>query len=207
MISNCNNCKIEVKSKGKWIKKYCNECGQKIRSERMKQNNPMKNLKSRIKISLKNKGKTHICSKETKRKISLGNTGKIRSEEVKQRISNTVTKTMKERFDKYPFLHPNRILASRNRRTFIEKVMKQELEKNNIQFEEQKRIGRRYADFCINDLIVECDGERFHDKIEDRKRDLELQLQGYRILHFKANDITYNTQKCIDILINNLIKI
>lgn len=53
------------------------------------------------KISVAHTGKTHFMSEETKRKISIGNKGKPKSEEHKQRISETKNQDVGKRFWSY----------------------------------------------------------------------------------------------------------
>ena len=59
-------------------------------------------------------------------------------------------------------------------------------------------------------LIVECDGHEFHEKTKDQvekrnKRDYNLKMQGFDILHFSGSEIYKDpvgcARKCIDYII------
>jgi len=90
-------------------------------------------------------------------------------------------------------------------RTDIEILMANGLEKKHIDFVEQFPIRCKYgyiADFYLpnSKIIVECDGEYYHKKgnDKDRKRDGFLKKQGYKILRFRGNDIRNNLDSCIN---------
>ena len=75
--------KISQSLKGrKMSKEFCEKT-----SKRMKENNPMKNKETAKKVSEKQKGK--IMSKEAREKISAANNGKVLSEETKRKISES----------------------------------------------------------------------------------------------------------------------
>jgi very-short-patch-repair endonuclease len=66
--------------------------------------------------------------------------------------------------------------------------------------------GRYRADFAIttphgNKIIVECDGHDFHEKSKeqaarDKKRDRDMQLEGWRVLRFTGSEIFRNANGC-----------
>lgn len=50
-------------------------------------------------------------------------------------------------------------------------------------------------------LIIECDGHDFHEKTKqqaqrDKERDRNLQLAGYRVIHFTGSEIFKDPRKC-----------
>ncbi len=58
-------------------------------------------------------------------------------------------------------------------------------------------IGRRKADGkgdCL--VVVECDGQRYHDPDEDAKRDRFIQIQGAAILRFTGSEINRHPARC-----------
>lgn len=62
-----------------------------------------------------------------------------------------------------------------------------------IPFEQQKQIGRRWADFWIEELaaVVEIDGAAFHsDEEAESRRDAELMANGAgAVLHIRAIEV------------------
>lgn len=89
----------------------------------------------------------------------------------------------------FPETHPNRRLAgNRNKMTYPEKVAFDFLVENNIQFEHQKQIDRYFVDFNINNIIIEIDGARWHDKEKDAIRDRELEKLGYTIFRIDTKE-------------------
>lgn len=89
----------------------------------------------------------------------------------------------------HPELHPNRILASNRKSwTYPEKVAGEWLDKNNIQYERNKKIDIFYPDFVIGSMIIEIDGKRWHDKQRDDLRDKRLNELGYIVYRIDAKE-------------------
>ncbi|HEX7757975.1 MAG TPA: endonuclease domain-containing protein [Caulobacteraceae bacterium] len=61
----------------------------------------------------------------------------------------------------------------------------------DMKFRRQVPIGRFVADFvCLRHrLIVEADGEYFHDPVRDALRDEWLNAEGFRVLRFTEGQI------------------
>jgi len=101
-----------------------------------------------------------------------------------------------------------------NSSTAIELILKEALEKEQIEYKEQYLIytGGKFstakycADFYINinniKLLIECDGYTYHSGnikvIKDYKRDLWLKQHNYIVLHFSTNEIKYELKYVID---------
>ena len=92
-------------------------------------------------------------------------------------------------------------------KTNIERAMKGELEKQNIEFVEQYPIRCKYGyivDFFLPkyNLIVECDGEVWHKEgnSHDRKRDFYLKKRGFIILRFKGKEILNDIKECVNVI-------
>lgn len=89
--------------------------------------------------------------------------------------------------------------------TPIEKIFKDKLIERNISFKPQVKLGRFYVDFLLeinnSNIIVECDGREYHDKVKDNNRDKELKKEGYKIYRFSGSRIFNNCDKCIDEII------
>lgn len=88
-------------------------------------------------------------------------------------------------------------------RTDIEIIMANALEKNNITFVEQYPIRCKYgyiADFYLPDfkIIIECDGEQFHNKKRDNKRDAILRKLEYKIIRFSGTEIRTDINTCLN---------
>ncbi len=85
--------------------------------------------------------------------------------------------------------------------TPIEHILKEALEKENISFTPQVKLGRFYVDFLVGynnqKVIVECDGREYHNPHRDKERDKELSKEGYKILHFTGSEIYNNIDSCI----------
>ncbi|MFO7881170.1 MAG: DUF559 domain-containing protein [Kosmotogaceae bacterium] len=127
--------------------------------------------------------------------------------EIRKLISMRMTKYIKDNPEKML----NRILR-RNHMTSIERRMKKILDKNNLSYKYNYYVktnkSYRFPDFLIQNLIIECDGSRFHnDKKKESARDRELIEQGYYLLHFSEGKINNNpevVEKCILKRLNQL---
>lgn len=94
-------------------------------------------------------------------------------------------------------------------RTDIEVLMADALKENNIEFVEQFPIRCKYgyiADFYLPDkrIIIETDGEQFHDKKRDNKRDAVLRKMGYKILRFTGTQVRTDLSSCISKVMGEL---
>ena len=102
--------------------------------------------------------------------------------------------------------------------TYIEKLLKEALLKENIPFEEQYCIysGERFrfvkyvGDFYIQSpkarLIVECDGFTYHATHirKQKERDKWLSTLGYKVLHFSTKQLKYEMSDVIGCIKANL---
>jgi very-short-patch-repair endonuclease len=88
-----------------------------------------------------------------------------------------------------PESHPNRRLAGNKKKmTYPEKIAADWLDRNHISYEHNKRISRYYPDFTIGNIIVEIDGEYWHNEEKDRIRDKKLNDLGYTVYRIKAKE-------------------
>ena len=79
-------------------------------------------------------------------------------------------------------------------RTGIEEKVYKVLVDNGFEFEEQKRIGGFWVDFLIQpNLVIECDGEYWHNKTEIVERDMRknryLTENGYKLFRITGKKI------------------
>jgi very-short-patch-repair endonuclease len=95
----------------------------------------------------------------------------------------------KQRHANDPNTHPNRLLAgNRNRWTYPERVAAEWFDANKIVYERNKKVGKFYPDFVIGNIIVEIDGERWHDTAKDAIRDSNLNDLGYVVHRIKSKE-------------------
>ena len=88
-------------------------------------------------------------------------------------------------------------------KTDIEQLMFNSLKENNINFVSEFPIRCKYGyivDFAIPEikLIIEVDGEVWHDKEHDRKRDGYLKQNDWKVLRFKGKKVENDINDCIN---------
>jgi very-short-patch-repair endonuclease len=65
--------------------------------------------------------------------------------------------------------------------------------------------GRRFVDLLVGDrLIVEADGEAFHDPAQDAVRDAFFQALGYVVLRFSYEEIVFHLDEVLDRIVDAL---
>jgi very-short-patch-repair endonuclease len=77
-----------------------------------------------------------------------------------------------------------------------------------FKFARQESIGRYYVDFLCRDrhLIVELDGGQHSESTQDRQRDTELCVLGYRVIRIWNNDVIDNLDGVLQMLLSELEK-
>jgi len=86
----------------------------------------------------------------------------------------------------------------------LEDTLKQALEKRNIHFVTQEKIGKYRVDFFFPQarLVVEADGKEYHSTEEQRLKDFERQCEimrrGYALLRFRGTEIYQDVEGCLD---------
>ena len=74
--------------------------------------------------------------------------------------------------------------------TPIERRLAGLMNKNGVKFRAQVPVGKYFADFVIGEkLIVECDGEAWHDPEKDQSRDTDLAALGFQTLRVSGRAI------------------
>jgi len=82
--------------------------------------------------------------------------------------------------------------------TPIERQLAKLMRKNRIEFKAQVPVGRYFADFLIGEkLVVECDGEAWHDPEIDQKRDADLFALGFRTLRITGRAINNDPKSSV----------
>lgn len=95
----------------------------------------------------------------------------------------------KEMHKNNPETHPNRRLANnRKKMSYPEKLAFDFLSNKGLLFEHNPKVGKYYPDFVIGNLIIEIDGERWHNKDKDVIRDKELESLGYKIYRISTKE-------------------
>ena len=97
----------------------------------------------------------------------------------------------KKLYLEHPEKHPNRILANnKTKMSYPEKIAYDFLVENSIKFEHQFQVECYFVDFYLNDfdLIIEIDGEYWHDKEHDDIRDAVIMKKYKNILRIKAKE-------------------
>jgi len=87
-------------------------------------------------------------------------------------------------------------LACSSANTIIERIMETFLIQNNIPYEKEFILEGAAFDFKIGNLLIECDGNYWHNYPKGTKRDLEknkiAERNGFNILRFWESQIKNN---------------
>ncbi len=151
------------------------------------------------KISIIHKGKKH--SEETKRKMSEAHKGRMFSKETCRKISLALKKGYASGVIKINY-------NKKSKDTSIEILIENELKKNNFNYEKQKHIKDvGIVDFFLPEynIIIECDGDYWHNRPEAKKKDIQrdfisMFLYQYKTIRFWENEINNSLEKCIKII-------
>ncbi len=158
--------------------------------------------KRRMSIAHKGKKGTNLgrkFSEEAKRKMGIGQIGRKHSEETKRKMSL---------IRKEGYATGRIKIHKRYFNTSIELTIKNELEKKNIKYEKQKYLKNvGFVDFFLSDsnIIIECDGNYFHNlegaQQKDSNRDLRASFNGYKTVRLWEYEINESPKKCIEKII------
>jgi very-short-patch-repair endonuclease len=86
--------------------------------------------------------------------------------------------------------------------TYPEKVAYDWFVGKKIHFQHNQKVDRYYPDFVVGTkVIIEIDGEYWHDDANDNKRDSVLASLGYTIYRIKAKE---NIEKRLEEIFNNM---
>lgn len=155
---------------------------------------------------------SYACQHEAKRRI----TGKEHPLFLEKKVvkcqwcgKEFKVKPCKEHEAKYcsRFCVGSAITASQGgRKSSLELIVKNELDMLNIDYIEQKRLGKYLVDFYLPsaNVVIEADGDYWHNRPERKQKDIKkdqyLISRGYKVLRFKEQDIKNNIQKCMNLL-------
>ena len=91
----------------------------------------------------------------------------------------------------------------------LELRMKNILDRNNIEYEQQFRVERKFADFRVGNVLIECDGLYFHSELfkeknyHKEKRELYIE-HGFSPLFFREDEIRDKEHIVESIILNKL---
>lgn len=189
----CNYCGSERKSHNSWRnhERLCKENPNKQESNFKKYN---KNREGPW-----NKGLTKDTDDRVRQNASrVSNAMKgitprfIWTEELRKEQSERKKNLYKE----FPEKHPNRKLANnKSKMSYPEKIAYEWFVNKDIEFSHNKKIDKFYPDFVIGSIIVEIDGEYWHDMEKDKIRDSILNSLGYIVYRIKSKE---NIQKRLE---------
>jgi very-short-patch-repair endonuclease len=184
-------------------------------------------LETRMKIGLAHTGCKHNA--EAKKKMSLSQTGRKRSPETKKKISlfhtglrhsiktkKKMSLTRKQFLNIHPEaleamlhqLHQARVKASQSKQaTKIELLIQEVLEQIGVVFRTQEFFKFKHqwclADFYLPELnlVIECDGDYWHNLPENKKRDREKNLLykqlDLKLIRLREQDILLNSVQAL----------
>lgn len=106
----------------------------------------------------------------------------------------------KKLHEENPESHPNRRLAkNKGKWTKPERLAAEWLNSHNIDYEFNKKIDIYYPDFAITgtNILIEIDGEYWHDKDKDAVRDTRLLNLGYTVYRIDSQSNIANELETI----------
>ena len=85
-------------------------------------------------------------------------------------------------------------------KTNIEEKIEQAFKEHNIKYEYEYSIGPYSADFYLQgiDILVEADGDFWHQDSMNEEREDFLENEGYDVLHFTGTEIKKDVGSCIE---------
>lgn len=121
--------------------------------------------------------------------LSISKKGKTPKVEWTEERRKEQSERKKKLYQECPEKHPNRKLsANKGKWTYPEKIAGEWFDRNNLLYERNKKVDRFYPDFVLGNIIVEIDGEYWHDQERDNERDKKLSELGYTIYRIKAKE-------------------
>lgn len=133
------------------------------------------------------------------------NVGIPTSEKTKLKISESMKKYLDNNPDKVPYLLNHYSKGE----SFPEAYFRECFESNNIEFEQEKRIGRYSLDFYINNFDIEIDGEQHYtdEKIilSDIKRDKFLLNENIKTIRIRWSEFQRKNKIEKELFVKDLI--
>lgn len=160
--------------------------------------------------------RAHPLTAEQQQQASTSRTGLKRSSATRARMSKSrlaywENMSPAERARRREQFLQRMPMRPRFRRTNIERMIAQELDANDIQYEwNAPLLGRFCVDFLLRDypIVIECDGEYWHSLPETQKRDeaknVAVVAAGYTLFRFSEREIRHDAKACIERVVNVL---
>lgn len=202
----CKFCGKILSKKGASHQLFCKE--NPYRKDRSGEKNPMfgkTHQASNHFIKAKESGEKIFHSLETKEKLRERASKRRLTEEEKKKISEARKKYLLENPDKVPYR-----LNHSSKESYAELTFRNLLEKNEISgWTQEYPMSIYQLDFAFVEkkIDVEIDGNTHlaeNVKEIDKKRDLYVKDQGWKVLRIKASDLKRDPQKCLESLQNML---
>ncbi len=135
-----------------------------------------------------------------------GKKNPVHKKGVKEKIRKTLLQTYKDHPEILENRKPAGINQFSNNLTSIEEPIANLLEKFGIPYEHNVRVGRFFPDFIINNnIIIECDGEYWHQDTEkEERRDKYLLERGFQVFHLMGKEIMQNAELALMSVLDQL---
>ena len=151
--------------------------------------------------------KNRVKSKEEKDKIGLATSERFKDPVFRKKHQEATTKANRENWKKPEYRKKAlKYWRPKNKDTKIERLIKEELKRRNIIFEQNVSFPEFHTipDFYIPALktVIYCDGSYWHSSLErqiaDGKQVRELKEASYIVHRLREQDILENPGKCLD---------
>lgn len=194
----CNNCNKEFKSLKSDKSKFCSRsCSAKVvnlgREVKKSQRDKMSKLMIyRYSLLKRERPNCKICGNKCKSLINTYCSKECVKNDNEYRKAHS--ERMKQRFIDFPELHPNRLCAGIKEsypEKFLTDYVCEKGLKENIDFHKQYKIDSYYVDFYFpkSNIVVEVDGERWHDPECEREILRENKIKAnFKLYRFKVKN-------------------
>lgn len=199
---------VQEKRKQTMLRKYNVEHALQNTESLNKAKQTTKSKYGEVSYSQSSEGREHL------RKIAL-ETGRTHiyngnsMQEIAEKLGKAYS-TIQAQIKYYGFEHFDKV-KTRGTLNLVEAAFKEQLTHQGWSFLTQKKIGRYFVDFTIdNKVIVEVDGLFWHsdrilkDKTYSVKRKAFLENEGYKVLIFREDEVQNQTQIVLSIIAHNL---
>lgn len=174
----------------KFCSKECKNHNSHRNHERLCRDNPNRQLSNfRFNTVTWNKGLTKEDPRVAKyaKGISESTKGRPNTTVWTDEMRKQKSEWRKQYHKDHPDAHPNRKLAgNRGKMSYPERVAFDWLTTKGVAFLHQKKIGEYYPDFVVGNLIIEIDGEYWHNPTVDAEKDKMFNSLGYTVKRIKA---------------------
>jgi len=117
--------------------------------------------------------------------------------------------TVQAQIKRYGYEHFDKV-RTRGTLNMVESLLLSKFIQQGWDTEQQKKIGKYFADFVINKVIIEVDGLFWHsdhilkDKTHGVRRKQFLESQGYKVLIFREDEVRKKTEVVLSVISHNI---